>query len=110
LITGVSSCMSFVVEGSGDRDKSTNAQSVQETVHGSFWGSLWDRPYVSKCEKGQELYRIKYHQNAVFVLASIATLGLYVPQAVEWWCVAREDPGADEGGTLKLKKRTPGQG
>jgi len=110
LILGVSGCMSVVIEGSGDRDKTTSAQSVQETIHGSFWGSLWNTPSVSKCDKGQELYRIKYHQNALYALVSLATLGLYVPQAVEWWCVPRADSSTDEGPSLKPKKRTTGGG
>ncbi|MDH5534418.1 MAG: Bor family protein [Betaproteobacteria bacterium] len=102
---GVSSCMSFVIEGAGDRDKTTAAQKVEETIHGSFWGFLWVKPVVAKCEKNHELYRIKYHQNALYVLASAATLGAYVPQAIEWWCVPREDAKADEGRSLKPRPR-----
>lgn len=104
VAVSVSSCMSFVVEGAGDRDKTVGAQKAEETIHGSFWGSLWVKPTVAKCDKNHELYRIKYHQNALYVLASVATLGLYVPQAVEWWCVVRDDSSADEGRSLKPRK------
>ena len=29
---------------------------------------------------------IRFHTNPVYLLASILTLGLYVPQNVTWWC------------------------
>ena len=106
LLGSVAGCTTFLIEGAGDRDKTPGAQKVQETIHGSFWGFSWSDRSVSKCEKKNELFRIKVHQNALFVLASVATLGLYVPQSVEWWCVAREDSGDDEGPSLKLRKRT----
>ncbi len=106
LLGSVAGCTTFLIEGAGDRDKRPDAQKVEETIHGSFWGFSWSDRNVSKCEKKNELFRIKVHQNALFVLASVATLGLYVPQSVEWWCVAREDSGDDEGPSLKLRKRT----
>ena len=106
LLGSAAGCTTFLIEGSGDRDKTPGAQKVEETIQGSFWGFSWSERNVAKCDKNRELYRIKVHQNALFVLASVATLGLYVPQSVEWWCVAREDPGEDQGPSLKLRKRT----
>ncbi len=105
LLGSVQGCTTFLIEGSGDRDKTPDAQKVEETVHGSFWGIQWGRRSASKCEKQNELFRIKVHQNALFVLASVATLGLYVPQSIEWWCVAREESSEDEGPSLNLRKR-----
>ena len=110
LLGGIGGCTTFLIEGSGDRDKTPQAQKVEETVHGSFWGFNWSKRNVVKCDKENELYRIKVHQNALFVLASVATLGLYVPQSVESWCVAREESGGDEGPSLRLKKRATDQG
>lgn len=106
LLAGAAGCTTFLIEGSGDRDKTPDAQKVEETIHGSFWGFDWSKRNVARCGKNRELYRIKVHQNALFVLASVASLGLYVPQSVEWWCVAREDTGEDEGPSLKLRKRS----
>lgn len=110
LLGGTPGCTTFLIEGSGERDKTPEVQKVEETVHGSFWGFSWSKRSVVKCDKENELYRVKVHQNALFVLASVATLGLYVPQAVESWCVAREESGEDESPSLKLKKRAPEQG
>lgn len=106
FLGSVSGCTTILIEGSGDRDKTVDAPKVEETIHGSFWGIQWGDQNVSRCEKNHELYRIKVHQNALFVIASVVTLGLYVPQSVEWWCVARTPSGEDEGPSLKLKKRT----
>jgi hypothetical protein len=106
LLAGAAGCTTFLIEGSGDRDKTPDAQKVEETIHGSFWGFSWTERKVASCERDRELFRIKVHQNALFVLASVATLGLYVPQSVEWWCVERADSGEDEGPSLKLEKRT----
>jgi len=106
LIACTPSCTSFEIEGSGDRDKRAFPPSVKETIHGSFWGFMWgDRREVSKCEKNHELFRIEYHQNALLVFASVVSLGFYVPQDVEWWCVEREDPQEDEGPSLKKNRR-----
>lgn len=106
LLCSIAGCTTFLIEGSGDRDKTPDAQKVEETIHGSFWGVRWGHRNVAKCEQQNELFRIKVHQNALFVLASVATLGVYVPQSVEWWCVAREDSSEDEGPSLRLRKRT----
>jgi hypothetical protein len=107
LLASMAGCATFLIEGAGDRDKTVDAPKVEETVHGSFWGIEWGNPAVSKCEKNHELYRVKVHQNALFVFASVLTLGLYVPQSVEWWCVPRAAPAGDEGPSLNLKKKTP---
>ena len=106
LLSGVAGCTTFMIEGSGDTDKTPDAQKLEETVHGSFWGFDWAERNVVKCDTGNELFRIKVHQNVLFVLASVATLGLYVPQSVEWWCVARDESAEDEEPSLNLRKRT----
>ncbi|MCA8974944.1 MAG: hypothetical protein KDC98_09490, partial [Planctomycetes bacterium] len=79
LIACAPSCTSFEIEGSGDLDKTPDAQSVTATIHGSFWGFKWVEPEVTVCKKNHELYRIEYHHNVLYVLATVATLGLYVP-------------------------------
>lgn len=79
----VSGCATFELEGNGSitPDAITNS----ETVHGSLYGFRW-RPFsVEKCE-ADSLFRVEFHTNAVFLLASTLSLGLYVPQTVEWWC------------------------
>ncbi len=65
-----------------------------ETVHGSLYGFKW-RPFaIEKCGD-ESLFRVEYHTNVALLLASFVTLGLYVPQTVEWWC---NSPMIDEEG------------
>ena len=87
-------CMTFEVEGDGK----LLPQSVHgtEVVHGSLYRATpWKSRGVDKCPEGRGLYRVEYYTNGLFVLASAATFGLYVPQSVEWWCQAA---GADDSG------------
>jgi len=55
-------------------------------VHGSFYNFKWSEPPATKCKDGRNLYRVRSHTNALYSIASILSLGLYVPQTMEWWC------------------------
>jgi len=82
--------------------------STIETVHGSFWRDTpWSDYSQQKCSDGcGGIHRVDFHTNAFQVLASVLSLGVYVPQTVEWWCVVerRDDAGkkkAKRGGELE---------
>lgn len=83
-------CSTFEVEGAGSI--TPDAITGSETVHGSLYGINW-RPRVTEKCGSDSLFRVEHHTNAVFLLASVATVGLYVPQTVEWWCYS---PDADD--------------
>lgn len=88
-----SGCATFEVEGNGWI--TPDAKTGSETVHGSLYGFRW-RPFnVEKCG-GDSLFRVEFHTNAGLLLTSIVTLGLYVPQTVEWWCYAPSNDDEDE--------------
>jgi len=87
----LSACSTFEVEGSGSL--TPEAVTGSETVHGSLYGIDWGSHVVEKCG-ADSLFRVEYHTNAAFLLASVASLGLYVPQTVEWWCYS---PNAGDG-------------
>lgn len=89
----VSACTTFEVEGSGSF--TPDSRTGSETVHGSLYGIQWRPHTVEKCGP-DTLFRVEYHTNAALLLASVATLGLYVPQTVEWWCAAPSDDEEDE--------------
>lgn len=96
LILVTSGCSSFELEsGAMCNNLEKGAGSHSQTVHGSFWGFKWKEPVVEKCEDGCGLFRVEYHTNALFILASVATLGLYVPQTVEWWCAVEPRDDSD---------------
>ncbi|MCH9694162.1 MAG: hypothetical protein K0U72_06605 [Gammaproteobacteria bacterium] len=85
-----SACSTFEVEGGGSF--TPDAVTGSETVHGSLYGIEWSERTIEKC--GQDpLLRVEHHTNVALIIASVATLGLYVPQTVEWWCAA---PGGDD--------------
>ncbi len=86
-------CATFELEGSGSI--TPDAITGSETVHGSLYGYRWRTFVVEKCGS-DSLFRVEYHTNAALLLVSVATLGLYVPQTVEWWCHAPAKNDADE--------------
>ena len=88
--------MTFEVEGDGQL--TPQSVSGSETVHGSLYGFTWGSRDIQKCSDGLGLYRVEFHTNAFFLLVSTCSLGLYVPQVVEWWCQASEQ--ADDGEIL----------
>lgn len=92
-----SGCMTFELEGDGALTPDSEHGSA--TVHGSLWGFAWSHRDVEVCE-GAGIYRAEFHTNAAFLAVAVLSLGLYVPQTVEWWCdeVAPDDDGdADDG-------------
>ena len=103
LLACTAGCATFLVEGSGE--KTPEAQVIKETVHNSFWGFQWRDSNVIQCDADKELFRVKVHQNVLFALSSIATLGLYAPQSVETWCVPRDSSDEDAGPSLRLRKK-----
>ena len=85
LLTG---CMTFEV---GSNISSTDASdNDSEIVHGSIYGYRWRDYHVQKC-KESALAHVEVNFNWIELLASTFSLGFYVPQTVEWWCV---DPNA----------------
>jgi len=96
-IVTLSGCSTFELEaGATCLNERKDFGSHSETVHGSLWGFKWSDHTIGKCEDACGLYRVEYHTNAVFVLASVVTLGLYVPQTVEWWCLVEPRDDSDQ--------------
>lgn len=100
LLVTLSGCMAFEVEGDGELTQ--NSCHGSETVHGSFWGFSWHDRDIEKCFDGSGLYRVEFSTNAFFALASVASIGFYVPQTVEWWCQALVDEDEEDGELLLL--------
>ena len=93
LTSLVSSCTTFELEGSGSI--APHSITGSETVHSSLYGFRWSPHTIEKCGDAN-LFRVEYHTNAAFLLASAVTLGLYVPQTVEWWCTPPVDDADEE--------------
>ncbi len=88
-----SGCATVEVEGSGSI--TPDAITGSETVHGSLYGFRWKEFDVEKCGT-DSLFRVEYNTNALLLAASVVSLGLYVPQTVEWWCYSPSGDDEDE--------------
>ena len=93
MVFGLGGCATMTIEGDGQ--KTPQSKTGTHTKHGSFYSFTWSEPAVRKCDNNRGLYRARYHTNIVYVLASVVSLGLYVPQTVEWWCDGAPDPAED---------------
>jgi len=95
IASALAGCLaSFDVEGDGDL--TPRSEYGRDTVASSLYGIEWTRPSVQKCADRLGLYRVRYTTNGLLLIASAATLGLYVPQTVEWWCEAPAPEGDGE--------------
>lgn len=93
LVTGLTACATYEIEGRGAF--SPESETGRATVHGSLYGFRWAEFSADKCET-EHLFRVENNTNAAFLLVSVATLGLYVPQTVEWWCAASTEDAEGE--------------
>lgn len=93
LAAYIGACSTFELEGNGAITPQATTNS--ETVHGSLYGFRWRSFTVEKCDT-DSLFRVEFHTNAGFLVLSTLSLGLYVPQTVEWWCYTPAVGAADE--------------
>ena len=77
----------------GNAPKTEQAIAQNKTVNSSFAQS---EQFINTCEEGENLAAIRFHTNPVYLLASLLSLGLYVPQNVTWWCGAEASACSDE--------------
>lgn len=80
----------------GDGQKSPESKTATHTRQRSFYNFVWAEPPVTKCDRHRRLFRTRHHTNLVYMIASLASLGLYVPQTVEWWCDGTPVEAGDE--------------
>jgi len=97
---------SFDVEGDGELRPDSRKGTA--TVASSLYGFTWTKTDVQKCEDGLGLRRVRYTTNGLLILASAASLGLYVPQTVEWWCQA--PPKGEDGELFEPSDETRNEG
>ena len=94
LLGLLSGCSTFTLEG--DLPKTPDSTTGTGTVHGSLYGFEWAGWQVEKCSNRQGISRVRYHTNGVFLLAAVASFGLYVPQNVTWWCDGAKPDDEDD--------------
>ena len=94
LLLAVSGCATTTIEGDGQ--KTPLSTHGTHRVHGSFYDFKWSEPPTDKCEAGHGLYRVRAHTDALDALVSLLSIGLYVPQTLEWWCDGSREDGDSE--------------
>ena len=59
-----------------------------------FWGLISNEPWPAGCQQGSDMSRVRVTTNPGFIIVSFMSLGIVVPQRLEWDCaqVVRE-PG-----------------
>ena len=102
LAVSLSGCMNFIIEGDAwDKSKCRH----HEVVHGSLYGIEWSDWNAGKeCGSRMGFYKVRYHTNLLYALVSLFTLGLYVPQSVEWWCQGPQET-SEKGGAKKESEK-----
>lgn len=90
----ITACSTLTLDS--DAQKTPTSEHGTHTKHGSFYDFVWSEPPAEKCAQGKGLARVRYHTNIVYVLVSVVSLGLYVPQTVEWWCDGSTDSDDEE--------------
>jgi hypothetical protein len=101
---GLLSACTFTMVGNAPKTEDTRAQS--RTINASFAGS---EQFVNMCEDQEaDLAEVRFHTNPVYLVASIVTLGLYVPQNVTWWCGVEEAECTEDDTREECQVYVPG--
>ncbi len=94
VFIGLAGCTTHTIRGGGPKTASVIAG--KETVHGSLYGFFGPDIPQQKCTKDYDLVQARYHTNALYLLVSVVSLGIYVPETIEWWCDKRPTDDGEE--------------
>ena len=61
-----------------------------------FWGLLKEEDWGAGCQPGSDMSRVRVTTNPLFITVSFLSLGLVIPQRLEWDCA----PPARDTGTI----------
>ncbi len=79
------SCMSTRLVTEADCDTFVNNPTQRKTTWSFFWGMMRPTDIDPKCESSA-LNGVETKTNLGYILLSAVTLGIVVPQEVEWCC------------------------
>jgi hypothetical protein len=95
VCTSLAGCYSYHVYQVGGPDgrelgNQPGTEWEYETLHGFFWGAVRQDLPVENCRLGSgerlNIEEVKVETNLAFLLASVATAGMWVPVRVGWRC------------------------
>lgn len=79
---------------SDEPDRARHLSHVGPTHWSYFWGLLQAEPWPAGCQEGSDMTQVKVSTNPLFITVSFLSLGLVVPQRLEWDCAPpARDPG-----------------
>lgn len=85
----------------GNAPKPEGEIGQNKTVNATFTKS---EQFFNACaDTNQDLAEIRFHTNPAYLLVSVVSLGLYVPQNVTWWCGSEEKECEDDDTSEKCK-------
>lgn len=82
VAVSMTGCSRFTTEGSGTNEKIVHS----ETVWQSYYGFDWHCRDVKKASNGLGLYQVTVHNDYLYSLIAVTSLGLVVPQTIEYQC------------------------
>jgi hypothetical protein len=74
--------------------KAKQLSHVGKTHWSYFWGLLKQDEWPAGCQSGSHMSRVKVKTSPGFIIISFLSLGIAVPQKLEWDC---SPPARDEG-------------
>lgn len=84
FLSVMTGCASFAIQGGGNVTAKDGLRG-HETVYSSCWKeSSWNKRCTLKDSRA-DFVKVRYKTNFFYSLASVVTLGVFVPQDVEWW-------------------------
>ena len=66
--------------------KAKRLSHVGKTHWSFFWGLLKQGDWAAGCQPGSNMSQVRVKTNAGFLLVSVISLGIAVPQKLEWDC------------------------
>ncbi|RKG97596.1 hypothetical protein D7V97_34115 [Corallococcus sp. CA053C] len=96
-LTLSSACAHYRVQAPGHAGAPAT-EPEKEVLWSLAWGLVQEKPTVDNCQ-GQALAEVTQSTNLGFALISVVTLGIAMPQQVEWRC-AKAQPSPGELGSL----------
>lgn len=100
-VIGLSACRvsdTVVSRTNSDLPQQGRHLSRQGQTHWSyFWGLKSNDPWVAGCQMGSDMSRVRVTTNAGFILVSFLSLGIAIPQRLEWDCAQAVRPEGQIG-------------
>ncbi len=101
----VCSCTSTKVISKYDCNTIANNTLNRKTTWSFLWGLIQPRDIDPKCEQSfNHLNRVETRTNLGFAIITTATLGIVMPQQVEW-CCAPQNPPTDTLGIASATRK-----